>query len=90
MKKLLVIVLAAVASLAALQAYSQNAAEGTVLAFDRKANVLVFTDKTVWPLSKLTAPAPEGLKAGDHVEIFYSGNEDDGVVAIDEIRILSK
>lgn len=88
MIKKLVASLAVLVSVAALPAHAQNNAEGEVLAFDRKANILVFTDKTVWPLSKLTGAVPEGLKAGDRVSISYSGNEDDGVVEISNIKVL--
>lgn len=84
--------LLAAAALTALCAvtFAQDIAEGTVVAFDRKANVIVLNDKTVWSLDKLQAPLPEALKAGDRIEINYRSNEDDGVTAIDAIKRLSE
>ncbi|MDH3217759.1 MAG: hypothetical protein OEN01_16040 [Candidatus Krumholzibacteria bacterium] len=72
------------------QVRAEDITEGTVLAFDRKANILVFTDKTVWPLEKLKVPLAEDLKAGDRIEVRYDSNEDDGVTAIFSIKVLSQ
>lgn len=71
------------------QAGAQDTADGTVLALDRKAKTLIFTDKTVWPLGELTSPLPANLKAGDRVEIQYESDED-GVTTISSIRILAQ
>jgi len=56
----------------------------TVLAFDRVDNVIVLDDKTVF---NVTNPEiiPEGLKAGDSVEIIYESDGDNGVKAINSI-----
>ena len=70
------------------QVYAQDVVEGTVLAFDRRANVIVFTDKSVWPLELLTSPLPQGLKAGDRIEISYQANEDSGITAIERIVVM--
>ena len=44
---------------------------GTVLAFDRVAQVIVLEDKSVWSLADGGAAAPEGLVAGDTVTIEF-------------------
>ena len=62
--------------------------DGTVLAHDRVANVLVLTDKTVWPLATLTQPLEGDLAAGDRIEIDYDSNEDDGVQVIHSVTRL--
>ncbi len=62
---------------------------GTVLAHDRKANMLILRDRTAWSLSELKSPLPDGLKAGTRVEIVYEADED-GIASIDSIRILSE
>ena len=90
MKKLGLLLSATGLLLTASLAFAQDIVEGTILAFDRKANVLVFTDKTVWPLEKLESPAPANLNAGDRVRIQYDSNEDDGVTAIHSIAMLPK
>ena len=61
---------------------------GTVLAFDRKSRVLVFTDRSIWALSDMESALPDGLQAGDRAEILYESDED-GVSAIKSVRILS-
>lgn len=71
-------------------AVAQDIAEGTVLAFDRKARVLVFKDKSVWPLELAVSDLPDGLKAGDRVEIRYDSNEDDGITVIHSVKIVAK
>jgi cold shock CspA family protein len=60
---------------------------GTVLVLDRKARVLVLTDRTVWALNVMKSALPTGLKAGDRVEIDYESDEE-GVSAINSITIL--
>lgn len=60
---------------------------GTVLAFDRQAKVIVFKDKTVWTLEGSEAAAPEGLKAGDKVEVQYETAGEDGLTKIDSIKV---
>ena len=70
-------------------ALAQDITEAKVLAYDRKANVLVLTDRSVFPLEKMESAVPEGLKAGDRVEIQYDSHEDDGIVAIHSIKLIS-
>ena len=65
-----------------------DAVDGTVLAHDRVANVIVLTDKSVWSLATLEAGPPEDLMAGDRIEIRYESNEDDGVRVIHSVRRL--
>ncbi|SEM78563.1 hypothetical protein [Palleronia pelagia] len=51
---------------------------GTVLAFDRMAQVIVLDDKSVWSLEDGGATAPEGLVAGDTVTIDFQTVSDNG------------
>ena len=90
MQKKGLLILTAAMLLTTLQVFAQDMSEGTVLAYDRKANILILTDRSVFPLEKLTSAAPENLKAGDRVHIDYDSNEDDGVTAIYSIKILPK
>jgi hypothetical protein len=76
--------------LTASQVFAQDMSEGTVLAYDRKANVLILTDRSVFPLEKLTSAAPDNLKAGDRIHIDYDSNEDDGITAIFSIKVIPK
>ena len=69
-------------------AMAADIVDGTVLAYDRQAKILVFTDKRVWSLETLEAPAPESLKAGDRVEVRFESNEDDGITLIHSLKIL--
>lgn len=72
-------------ALALVPAYAADLVEGVVLAFDRVANVVVLTDKSVWSLETLVQPAPADLQAGDRIEIRYESNEDDGIKVIHSI-----
>jgi len=73
---------------AALPLHAADLLDGTVLAHDRVANVLVLSDKTVWSLATLETAMPDDLAAGDRVEISYESNEDDGVRVIHSITRL--
>lgn len=88
MKKMILSTLTAASVLFAPLAIALDTTEGTVLAFDRKANTLVLSDKTVWPLEQLTSALPTNLKAGDRVEIQYESDED-GLAKISSIALLS-
>ena len=79
-----------VAAQAGAQATAQDAVDGTVLAYDRKANVIVLTDKSVWTLEKLEGALPEELQAGDRIAIRYQANEDDGLTVIHSIERLAQ
>ena len=63
-----------------------DSTSGMVVAFDRKANVLVLEDKTVWSLETLKV-VPAALKSGDMVEINYTSNADNGWGKINTIEI---
>ncbi|MCG6904744.1 MAG: hypothetical protein LJE68_18885 [Rhodobacter sp.] len=60
----------------------------TVLAFDRKAGLIVLTDRTVFTLSATDAMAPENLVAGDTVKITYDSLGEDGYGQIQTIEIV--
>ncbi len=64
-----------------------DSVSGTVLAFDRKAGLIVLQDKSVFTLTATDAEAPEGLKAGDMVTISYESLGEDGYGVIDSIAI---
>ena len=60
--------------------------EGTVLVYDRKAQRLVLTDRSVWDLAAMKTEAPAGLEAGSRVRIEYQSDEE-GVSAINSITV---
>ncbi|SNS06417.1 hypothetical protein [Antarctobacter heliothermus] len=78
---------AAVAVLFALPAVADET-EGLVLAYDRKANLLVLTDKTIWQLPT-TIDVPADLGAGDRVLLEYQTAGEVGLTAIDSLTRLS-
>ena len=57
---------------------------GTILAFDRVANILVLDDKTVWSLGEKTEVTSD-LMAGDTVKIIYVGGGDAGIGPITSV-----
>ena len=61
-------------------------AEGTVLAFDRRAQLLVLVDKSVWPLAGLDPGPPPGLGAGDRVRIEYRPGKN-GSIAVEDLIV---
>jgi len=67
---------------------ASDISEGTVLVYDRKARIMILTDRTSWPLESLKTEAPGALKAGDHVRIQYESDEG-GITAINGIEIIS-
>ncbi len=80
--------LAAVIGLAATATgFAADITTGTVLAFDRKANLIVMTDRTIWSLEGTTARMPDDLAAGDRVQFSYEGGEE-GVGDILEINVI--
>ncbi len=82
------LVLIAAVSFTAPQVFAEDISEGTILAYDRKANILILTDRSVFPLEKLTSATPDGLKAGDRIHIRYDSNEDDGITEIYSIKVI--
>ena len=79
------LIAAALLAVTAVPAFADST-QGTVLAFDRVANVIVLEDKTVWSLETLKI-VPEGLKAGDMVEINFTSNADNGWGRINAVTI---
>lgn len=63
---------------------ASDATGGTVLVYDRKANLLVLTDRTVWALDLMQSPMPAGIEAGSRIQIEYESDEE-GVSAIKRI-----
>lgn len=63
-----------------------DSTQGTVVAFDRVAKVLVLADKTVWSLETLKE-IPADLKSGDAVTIDFTSNADNGWGKINAITI---
>ena len=63
-----------------------DSTQGTILAYDRVANVIVLDDKTVWSLETLKT-IPEGLKAGDVITIQFTSNADNGWGKINAIEV---
>ena len=59
--------------------------EGTVLAYDRVANVLVMRDRTVIPLETFAGEMPEDLVAGDRVALRFDSNEDTGISMVHSV-----
>ena len=79
------LIAAALLAATAVPAFADST-QGTVLAYDRVANVIVLEDKTVWSLETLKI-VPEGLKAGDMVEINFTSNADNGWGRINAVTI---
>ncbi|PTX55752.1 hypothetical protein C8N43_0394 [Litoreibacter ponti] len=78
---------AALAASAALPAFADET-EGHVLAYDRKAGIIVLTDKTVWEVpGEISLPADLGR--GDRVLFEYETAGEDGLTALDAITRLA-
>ena len=58
---------------------------GKILAFDRQADVIVMSDKTVWQLTPSTL-IPADLAAGDTVKMTFTSFGDDGVASVDKLE----
>lgn len=58
---------------------------GSILAYDRKAGIIVLSDRTVWELQPGTL-IPAYLDAGDRVRIVYQTAGEDGVTSIDALE----
>ena len=57
-----------------------------MLVYDRKAKLLVLTDRTVWDLGVMKSALPAGIAAGSRVHIEYESDEE-GVSAINSITM---
>ncbi|WP_199221381.1 hypothetical protein [Maritimibacter sp. 55A14] len=78
---------AALAVFASLPAFADET-EGHVLAYDRRAGIIVLTDKTVWVVpGEITLPADLGR--GDRVLFEYDSAGEDGLAAINEVTRLA-
>lgn len=60
---------------------------GTVLAFDRVAQIIVLKDKTVWSLKDVGGSIPDGLEAGDRVTFEFVSAGDSGVGKVNSITV---
>ena len=81
------ILAAAVAVVSALPAFADET-EGHVLAYDRKAHVIVLTDKSTWSLPA-DMMVPADLGAGDRVLFEYETAGEDGLTAITAVTRLA-
>lgn len=78
---------AALAVITALPAFADST-EGHVLAYDRKAGVIVLTDNTTWAIPhEITLPADLGQ--GDRVLFEYDTAGEDGLTRISGVTRLA-
>ncbi|EAU42634.1 hypothetical protein FP2506_07331 [Fulvimarina pelagi HTCC2506] len=77
---------AAFAGLLFATAAFADSTAGTVAAFDRVDSIIVLTDKSIWDVSSLKDQLPEGLKAGDKINIVYQSAGDSGVGKLVSIK----
>ena len=62
--------------------------ENTVLAYDRKAGLIVLSDRSVIPLANLQGEIPEDLVAGERILVRFESNEDDGIHTVHDVQRL--
>jgi hypothetical protein len=79
--------LSAALGLAALPAFADQS-QGTILAFDRLAHVIVLTDKTVWNLPS-DMVLPGDLAQGDQVLFDFESGGENGIVKIKSMERLA-
>jgi hypothetical protein len=79
--------LSAALGLAAVPALADQS-QGTILAFDRLAHVIVLTDKTVWNLPADMA-LPGDLAQGDEVSFDFESGGENGMVKIKSMERLA-
>jgi hypothetical protein len=58
---------------------------GTILAYDRLANIIVLTDKSYWTINDKTL-VPADLAAGDKVQIVFTSDGDNGIGKVSELK----
>ena len=78
---------AVLAGFLAVPAYADET-EGHVMAFDRVANIIVLTDKTVWQIGA-DVPVPADLASGDRVLLDFASEGETGVTAITALHRLA-
>ena len=61
--------------------------EGKIVAYDRKAHVLVMEDRTIYSLTNYDAPVLAELKAGDNVKIEFQGEGEDGYGLVTSVEV---
>jgi hypothetical protein len=59
---------------------------GKILAYDRKAKLIVMKDKTVWSLDG-TESVPPDLKAGDSIDVEFESAGEDGITKIEKLTL---
>lgn len=82
-----------IASLVSTAAYSPAMADSTkgkILAYDRKAKIIVLSDKTVWTVEGSEGVIPADLVAGDQVEIDFESAGEDGLTKIDAMKKIAQ
>ena len=60
---------------------------GKVVAYDRKAQVVVMEDRSIYSLANYDAPILSELEAGDTVKIETTGEGEDGYGLVTEVTI---
>lgn len=81
------IVLAALFFASSYSVAFADSVNGTILAYDRKAKIIVLNDNTVWTLGESEKAVPDGLKAGDRVTIEFESLGEDGTGTIETITL---
>jgi hypothetical protein len=76
--------IAAAALLAVATPALADETTGTIVAFDRQADIIVMGDKTIWQLNPNTL-IPADLGAGDTIKIEFTSTGDDGVKSVDKL-----
>ncbi len=62
-----------------------DSTSGTIVAYDRLANIIVLDDKTIWEIVPKDLPLPADLRAGDVIVIDFVSAGDSGVGKINSI-----
>ena len=61
--------------------------EGKIVAYDRKAQLIVMEDRSIYSLAGYDAPLLAELEAGDMVSIETEGGGEDGYGIVTEITL---
>jgi hypothetical protein len=81
--------IALVVSVVAAPAFADSV-KGSILAFDRVAGIIVLNDKTVWPLGDAAKTLPEGLKAGDTIEIDFTSAGENALSTVNSVTLATE